>query len=84
MIVPDAKEGDNQGAQPNQPSAQEEHPNVVVADVHTEEGAVGGEEDYPLDNIDDDEDDEDDEEEEMGRLLEQQDPNFDEMIDKQI
>ena len=61
-IFPDSKEGDdNQGTQPDQPGAQEDQPEVAVADVYAVEGAVGGEEDYPLDDDDDElEDDEED------------------------
>ena len=66
-----------------------------MVDVHAVEGAVDGEEDYPLDNEDDpddeeeeDEEDEEDEEEEMEKLLEEedkkQDLDFDEMIDEQV
>ena len=93
MIFPDAKEGDDN--QDIHTGAQEEPPNVVVPNIHTEQGAVGGEEDYLLDNvIEDEEEDEDekdeekDEEEEMEKLFEQQekekDPNFDEMITQQV
>ena len=80
-----------QGAQPDQPSAQEDQPEVAVVEVHATQGAVGGEEDYPLDNDledDEDEDNEEDEEEEMEKLLEEEekkkDPDFDQMIDKQV
>ena len=59
-----------QGDQSDQPGAQEDQPEDAVADVHAVEGAVGGEQDYPLDDDpkDDEEEDEDnkeDEEEEM-------------------
>ena len=54
-----------QGAQPDQPGSQEE---VAVVEVHATEateGAVDGEQDYPLeDDSEDDEDDEDEEDEE--------------------
>ena len=82
-----------QGAQPDQPGAQEDQPEVAVANVHAVKGAVGGEQDYPLDNDpeddeEEDEEDEEDEEEEMEKLMEQednkQDPDFDEMIDEQV
>ena len=66
-----------------------------MADVHAVEGAVGGEQDYPLDNEDDEEDDdeddeedEEDEEEDMEKLMEQEekqkDLDFDEMIHEQV
>ena len=65
-----------------------------MAEVHAVQGAVGGEEDYLLDNDPEDdkdennEEDEEDEEEEMEKLLEEeerkQDLDFDQMIDEQV
>ena len=70
---------------------------MILTDLHAENGAVNGKVDYPLDKDDDlegeeddgeEEDELDDEEEEMEKLLEQQekeeDPNFDEMISQQV
>ena len=84
MIFLDAKEGDEmQGTQLDEPSAQED---VAVVEVHATEateGAVGGEQDYPLE---DDLEDEEDEEEEMQRLLDEEekkkDPDFNQIIDE--
>ena len=54
-----------------------------MADVHAVEGAVGGEQDYPLDDDPEDDEEEDEEDkEEMEKLMEQQDPDFDKMINE--
>ena len=61
-----------------------------MVEVHATEGAVAGEEDYPLDDDPEDdkeEDNEEDEEEEMEKLLEEEkkkDPDFDQMINEQV
>ena len=62
-----------------------------MAEVHAVEEAVGGKQDYPLDDEDDEEDDEEDEEDEeedMEKLMEQEEkkkhPDFDEMIDERV
>ena len=86
MFFSDAKEGDEmQAAQEEQPTAQEDEPEVAFAQVHAVEGAEGGEVSYPLD---DDPEDEEDEEEELERLLgeeeKKKDPDFDQMIDEQV
>ena len=80
-----------QAAQEDQPTAQEDEPEVAFAQVHAVEGAEGGDVSYPLDNDpEDEEDDEDeeDEEEELERLLgeeeKKKDPDFDQMIDEQV
>ena len=75
-----------QGTQPDQPGAQED---VGVVEVHATEatqGAVGGEQDYLLEDDPEDDEDEEDEEEEMERPLDEEekkkDPDFDQMIDE--
>ena len=69
-----------QAAQEDQPTAQEDKPEVAFAQVHAVEGAEDWEVSYPLDNDPEDEEDEEDEEEELERLLEEeekkQDPGF--------
>ena len=78
-----------QAAQEDQPTAQEDEPEVAVAQVHAVEGAEGGDVSYPLDDDpEDDPEDEEDEEEELERLLDEEekkkDPDFDEMIHEQV
>ena len=77
-----------QGAEEDQPAAQEDEPEVAVAQVHSVEGAEGGEANYLLDNDPEDDEDDEDEEEELERLLDEEekkkDPDCNQMIDEQV